>query len=87
VIVNLTDPKGETRYLFRTVSPGGSFGGNSLELLFGLGDAVRIEEVKVIWPNRDRVFEVFKPVEMNQKIKLVEGSGTVKVLEEKRFVL
>jgi hypothetical protein len=87
VIVNLTDPKGETRYLFRTVSPGGSFGGNSLELLFGMGDAVRVEEIKVIWPNRDRVIETFKPEGMNQKIKLVEGSGTVKVLEEKRFVL
>jgi len=80
VIVHVVDPKGETRYLFRTVSGGSSFGGNSLELEFGLGDARRVEEVHVVWPDKARTIVQYKNIPINKKIKITEGQPDVEVL-------
>ncbi|MBK6902623.1 MAG: CRTAC1 family protein [Saprospirales bacterium] len=85
VLVQLVDSKGETRYLFRTVSGGSSFGGNSMELEFGLGDAQRVEEVHVIWPDKARTFSKHANIPMNKKIKIVEGQTEVEVLEERKI--
>ncbi|MBK7335595.1 MAG: CRTAC1 family protein [Saprospirales bacterium] len=85
VLVQLVDSKGETCYLFRTVSGGSSFGGNSMELEFGLGDAQRVEEVHVIWPDKARTFSKHANIPMNKKIRILEGELEVEVLRKGRL--
>lgn len=50
------------------------FGTNSLEVHFGLGDAKRIDTLKVIWPSGRK--EIFKGIKLDKKQQLVEGQGT-----------
>jgi hypothetical protein len=49
VKVALDTPAGP-RLLYRTVGPGGSFGGSPLRLEIGLGDARSVAGVEVFWP-------------------------------------
>jgi hypothetical protein len=49
VKVALDTPAGP-RFLYRTVGPGGSFGGSPLRLEIGLGDARSVAGVEVFWP-------------------------------------
>jgi len=41
---------------------------------FGLGDAARVDEVRVRWP--DGVLEAFGPFPVDQPVELVKGTGT-----------
>ncbi len=75
------DANGTLHQVQKRVSPGGSFGGNCLTLHFGLADAVEIFDIKILWPNTSRTLEVFTGVEMNQRIKIVEGENKVRILE------
>ena len=52
---------------------------NSLTTHFGLGNAVEIQEVKIIWPSG--LEEIFDVVEINQTYNLTEGTGTMRVKE------
>lgn len=70
VEVRLFD-KGFRRSVHRTVSTGGSFGGNPLELHIGLGEADRIEGVVVAWPSGLR--QTYSSLEPNAAFRLVEG--------------
>ena len=63
------------RDLFSTVSTGSSFGGSSLQLLLGLGDATRIAVVEVRWPGGGT--EGFRDVPVGGVTRLREGEGTV----------
>jgi hypothetical protein len=83
-ILRLRDPNGKTRYLHQSVSPGGSFGGNCLDLFFGLGKAVAIEELQIIWPNRTRTMESYTDMPLRSVIRIVEGKGKYDVLDLKR---
>lgn len=63
--VELQIPSGDsTRNLYRTVSTGGSFGNNSTRLHFGLGDADRIESIKINWVGSDEP-QIIKNPEIN----------------------
>ena len=65
---------GQTRR--RRVRTGSSYASQSeLPVTFGLGDATRIESVRVIWPG-GRVDET-GPLEANQRIVIEEGAGIV----------
>ena len=65
---------GQTRR--RRVRTGSSYASQSeLPVTFGLGDATRIESVRVIWPG-GRVDET-GPLEANQRIIIMEGAGIV----------
>ena len=44
---------------------------NSLELTFGLGDAVNVDSIKIEWPSG--VDQVVENVAVNQRIEITEG--------------
>lgn len=64
---------GQIRTIYRTVSTGGSFGANSLQLEIGLGDAIRIRKLDIQWMNQARTLSSFDSVEMNRKYVIAEG--------------
>lgn len=80
-ILKVRDANGKSRSIYKTVSPGGSFGGNCLDLFFGLGKAEAIEELKVLWPNRDRTVETFTDLPLRSTIRIVEGNGQFDLLD------
>jgi hypothetical protein len=65
---------GQERSWFGTVSTGSSFGGSSLQLEVGLGDASLISAVEVRWPGGG--LERFENVSVDRVTHLREGSGT-----------
>ena len=65
-----TNKDGTDRTIYRTVSSGSSFGGNSLQLEIGLGAANAIKELEVTWPNGDR--KKITEIEVNKFHKLLE---------------
>jgi hypothetical protein len=67
---------GGTRTLYRTVSTGGSFGASSLQLEVGLGDATKIKEISIIWPNRDQSVQVLRDIQMKKYVRITEGNNT-----------
>lgn len=85
VLVNVADPNGKIRSVSRSVTTGSSFGGNSLRLEIGLGEASEIKEVYVAWPSQEKAVEVFSGISLNQTVKLVEGSGKPEPLTFKHF--
>lgn len=52
---------------------------NSLNLHFGLGNAIEIQEVQIVWPSG--LVERFENLEINETHELTEGTGTM-ALEE-----
>ncbi len=62
VALSVEGPSGR-RVIHRLVGSGGSFGGNSLQLETGLGDATRIVEIRVRWAGSgtNQVFEDVEP--------------------------
>lgn len=56
---------------YHTVSSGGSFGSNPLWVHMGLGETKKINEIVISWPSGEQ--SVFKNVNTNQSIKIVEG--------------
>ena len=62
-----------TRQIYRTVSTGGSFGSSSLQLEVGLGDATSIEELEIVWPDRNRSTEVYTSLEPNRYYLIRQG--------------
>jgi enediyne biosynthesis protein E4 len=52
---------------------------SDLRVHFGLGDAAKIEAIRVRWPSG--VEEKFAGVEANQQVLLVEGSGAAKAVK------
>jgi hypothetical protein len=57
------------------VRSGGSYiSQNDLRLHFGIGDAVRVERIEVLWPSGRK--ESFENLKANQVVVLEEGRGT-----------
>jgi hypothetical protein len=71
--VRVTDGGGETRFINKTVSTGGSFGSNSLQAEIGLGRVDLIDELTIVWPDRERTTDVFRNLEVNRIYRIVEG--------------
>jgi hypothetical protein len=66
-------PDGNEAFINRTVNSGSSYGGNSLQLEIGLGNAVSIRDISIIWPNGESKPQSLGPVKMDQIIKVVEN--------------
>ncbi|HFA48500.1 MAG TPA: CRTAC1 family protein [Bacteroidetes bacterium] len=81
----VADPKGNQRTVFNTVSTGSSFGGNSLQLETGLGNAVKIIKLEVLWPNREQTKQSFSGLEINKVYKIKEGQAQAVEVALKRF--
>jgi tetratricopeptide (TPR) repeat protein len=60
------------RIIYRTVSSGGSFGANSLQLEIGLGDAISIDSLQVNWQGSGLV-QTFLNVPLKTTFKVKEG--------------
>ncbi|MFN0051250.1 MAG: FG-GAP-like repeat-containing protein [Planctomycetales bacterium] len=58
--------------IYRTVGNNGSFGGNSLVELIGLGDASQVAELEIDWPT-SRTTQSFADLAANQSIVITEG--------------
>jgi hypothetical protein len=68
---------GKTRKIYEMVSPGSSFGGNSLQLEMGLGKAESINKVKIYWPNKMKTVQEFTSLERNKAYHIKEGGQPV----------
>ena len=60
------------RDIYRTVSSGGSFGANSLQLEIGLAEATAIHEVAITWPATGET-DVYDDIDMNRTYRIREG--------------
>lgn len=72
---------GTERKIYRTVTTGASFGGNSLALEVGLRKATSINSVTVQWPCKDCPDQVFTGFSINQAYKLIQDSDSPKAME------
>lgn len=80
VEVVAVDSSGRKRSVFRTVSNGSSYGSSPLELHVGLGDATRVQAVRVTWPDAARSQTTYVDLATRQTWLLVQGNSA-RVLE------
>lgn len=72
------DDGGQRRSVYKWVGSGGSFGSNPVSRQeIGLGQANSIEELEIFWPTTNRT-QVFKNVEVNQLVEIVEGQSELR---------
>ncbi len=74
------------REVYATVTSGSSFGASSLQQEIGLGQAISIRAIEVVWPASGEV-QVFQDVEMDQFLHIREGDPAPLVLEFDPFDL
>lgn len=72
------DDEGHKREIYRSVSSGGSFGANSLQLEIGLSKATVIEQIEIIWPGSGS-FQKFENVRVNQIYSITEDLSQLTV--------
>ena len=77
--LSVTDPNGEQRFIYQTVSTGGSFGASSLQQEIGLGQTGRIDELTISWPNHDHSTDTHSDLPVNGYYRIVEGQGPVRL--------
>lgn len=75
---------GKERSIYRHVNSGGSFGCNPLRQTVGLGKADEILALEVVWPATGKT-QRFEGVELDQAIRIVEGSPGYAPLQLTRF--
>ncbi|MFP6654732.1 MAG: CRTAC1 family protein, partial [Myxococcota bacterium] len=78
--VRIIEAKG-SRSIHLLAGSGGSFGGSSMQQEIGLGDAQRIEEIRIRWPGNEGV-QIFRDVRPNRFYRAVEGRA--ELIEEER---
>ena len=84
--VELKGPDGARDRSIASIGNNGSFGGNSLVELVGLGDAKVIDSLTVSWPT-SRTTQTFHDLAADQAIEITEGSRSFKVLHQPRIAL
>ncbi len=85
VALSVEGPDGQ-RTIHRLVGSGGSFGGNSLQLEVGLGDAVGITEIRVTWAGSG-ADQVFQDVEPRAVYRVTEGAEVLERIDQSPFRL
>ena len=75
-----------TRTIHRTVTTGGSFGCNPMQLHVGVGQAERIERLEVWWPASDLRL-VYEDVALDQVVEIREGAEQLTVVPHRRTPL
>lgn len=83
--VDVRVPEGK-RSLYRTVTTGGSFGGNSLQTEIGLGKASAVESIEILWPATGKKQTIVNPP-LDRSLKIVEGAPGFKLIERKPITL
>ncbi len=74
------EEEGANRVVHHWVNTGGSFGANALRAEIGLGQASKIESIKVTWPSKEKRIEILQTVEMNKMYHLKQGEGKLTAL-------
>jgi hypothetical protein len=74
----LVGPDGAERSIHRMIGTNGSFGGNSLVELFGLGKSTKVKNLRVTWPT-SRTTQVFHDLAADQSLVITEGSDVVAI--------
>jgi tetratricopeptide (TPR) repeat protein len=77
--------KGISRSVYRILNSGGSFGASALRMEIGIGQATIIDQIEIIWPKNQKE-EVFKNVQPNQYLKIIEGENNFSKIEIKRTI-
>ncbi len=75
------EENGKSRMIYRVVSSGASFGGNSLALEVGLRKATRINNVRIQWPCKDCPDQEMQGLVINKAYELTEDQPSPKELE------
>lgn len=65
---------GKERKIFKTANSGGSFGANTLTAEIGLGQAEKIKEIKITWPDISNTAQVFNNPKMDQQYRVEQGN-------------
>ena len=73
----IKDAAGASRSIHRTVGNNGSFGGNPLLELIGLGDATSVSELIITWPTSGTT-QTFRDLKADQAIEITEGVDAFK---------
>ncbi len=71
---------GQEQHFHRTVSSGGSFGANPLQIHIGLGDATKVKSITIQWPGK-RSLQNFENIAVNQFLIITENSNIVKIID------
>lgn len=75
IAITAARPDGSTRTIHRTVRTGGSFGATTLEQEIGLGDATRIDTLRIAWPTTDRPTQTGTGLQPNRTYRIVQGTS------------
>lgn len=76
---------GVSRSVYRILNSGGSFGASPLRMEIGVGQATIIDQIEITWPKSQKK-KVFKNVQPNQCIKIIEGENNFSKVKAKKIV-
>jgi hypothetical protein len=79
--VDLKDPDGKTRSVYRTIGASASYGGSSLVQLIGMRDATSIAALTVTWPV-SRTTQTFRNLKPRTFVEVTEGSDAIRIIEQ-----
>ncbi|MFM1802906.1 MAG: hypothetical protein RJA81_2258 [Planctomycetota bacterium] len=82
VIVNFTEKDGTQRKIYRQVTNGSSFGGNSLTMHLGLSDSDQVDRLEVQWPCSQP--QIFQNIKAGQLIEIIELSADYQFIKNYR---
>lgn len=77
---------GNERLIYRTVSAGSSFGGNSFLLEIGLGKTTAIQSVEVTWPCQTCDAETYSNIQLNTAYTITQGEQMPRPIQYKPVV-
>jgi hypothetical protein len=80
------EENGKTRFVYRELNSGGSFGCNPLMQHIGIGRATNIKKIEIKWPGSNTT-QTFENVPANQNIYIKEGSPEIKTRSFKQVSL
>ncbi|HKI20895.1 MAG TPA: CRTAC1 family protein [Isosphaeraceae bacterium] len=82
--VDLKQPDGTTRSIYRTIGASSNYSGSSLVQLIGLGDAASIAAVEVSWP-ASRTTQTFRDFKPDSFVEITEGADAPHLIEQPRL--
>jgi hypothetical protein len=83
--ISVTDDENKQRDIYSICSTGGSFGSSSLQQEIGLGKAIKINSIEIIFPDGKNMATVYNNVEMNKFYKIKQGKDQPEEIIRKSF--
>jgi hypothetical protein len=85
IVVQVVE-SGERRDIYKHVNSGGTFGGNPLEQILGLGRAEEIAALEIFWPTTGRT-QRFENVPLDTRVRIREGDPRLEVTSPRKLTL